>query len=86
MICLALASLPNGQGGGEKLSAELDIDFLGEIALNKNVRIGGDEGMPIVLKAPDSAEAVQFIEIARNIANKIKDLNKSKAKQPIIEI
>ena len=75
-----------GQGGGEKLSSELGIDFLGEIPLNKNIRIGGDEGMPIVIKAPESAEALQFISIARTIMNKIKEKDKVTSSQPVIEI
>src|SRR5205085_12413191 len=77
-----------GQGGGQKLSDELGIGFLGEIPLNKNVRIGGDEGMPIVLKMPESLEAVQFLDIARNIVSKITESNKQTAghRIPIIEI
>jgi len=75
-----------GHGGGKKLSDEMGIDFLGEISLNKNIRIGGDEGMPIVLKAPDSTEALQFIEMARTLISKVKELKNESFKQPVIEI
>ncbi|MGH2576098.1 MAG: Mrp/NBP35 family ATP-binding protein [Ignavibacteria bacterium] len=61
-----------GKGGGEKLSKELGINFLGEIPLNTNIRIGGDEGNPIVLRNPDSPEAAQFIKVAQNLADLLK--------------
>lgn len=73
-----------GQGGGERLSSELGISFLGEIAINANIRIGGDEGNPIVLKEPNSKEALQFMEIARGLAETVKE-NSSKT-APIVDI
>jgi len=75
-----------GQGGGEKLSKEMKIKFLGEIPLNTNIRIGGDEGVPIVLRNPDSQEAIQFVEVARNLAETIKISSKDSNLQPLIEI
>lgn len=75
-----------GEGGGRKLAEEMKIDFLGEIAINTDVRIGGDEGKPIVLGKPDSVEAGQFIEIARNLAEQIKQKAKLQPKLPVIEI
>lgn len=72
-----------GKGGGEKLSKELGINFFGEIALNTNIRLGGDEGNPIVLRNPDSEEAKQFLNIARNLAEMTKNI---KSVQPNIEI
>ncbi len=71
-----------GQGGGEKLSKELGIDFLGEIALNKNIRVGGDEGVPIVLKSPESEEAKQFLRTTQ----KLVEVAKSKGRAPEVEI
>lgn len=75
-----------GSGGGAKLAEELEISFLGEIALNTKVRIGGDEGKPIVLGNPDSAEAAQFSLIAGNLAEKVKELERTQPKLPVIEI
>src|SRR4030095_15739495 len=49
-----------GEGGGKKLADELGINFLGEIPLNTSIRIGGDEGMPVVLGHPDGDEAKGF--------------------------
>jgi ATP-binding protein involved in chromosome partitioning len=74
-----------GKGGGEKLSKELGINFLGEIALNTHIREAGDEGKPIVLKEPESEAAKQFIHIARNLDRILKESG-DKTKQPEIEI
>jgi ATP-binding protein involved in chromosome partitioning len=75
-----------GEGGGKKLADELGINFLGEIPLNTSIRIGGDEGMPVVLGHPDGDEAKGFIHIARAIIENLKILDKSAIKQPIIEL
>ncbi len=75
-----------GEGGGRRLAEEMGINFLGEIAINTDVRIGGDEGKPIVLGKPDSTESLQFTEIARNLAEYVKTTAKLQPKLPVIEI
>lgn len=75
-----------GQGGGERLSRELGINFLGEISLNTNIRVAGDEGKPIVLKLPESEQSKQFTEVAGKLDGQIKQLGESAAKKPKIEI
>jgi ATP-binding protein involved in chromosome partitioning len=75
-----------GKGGGEKLSSEMGINFLGEISLNKNVRIAGDEGKPIVLKEPESEQAKQFVEVARNLNEFMKKLGEKSPQKPKIDI
>ncbi len=75
-----------GEGGGERLSKELGINFLGEISLNTNIRIAGDEGKPIVLKSPDSEQARQFTEVARKLDLYMKSLGDGAYKKPKIEI
>lgn len=74
-----------GNGGGEKLANELNIDFLGEIAVNTQIRLGGDEGNPIVLRNPESIEAKQFTEIAKNLVSEIQSRGDN-PNQPKIEI
>jgi ATP-binding protein involved in chromosome partitioning len=75
-----------GKGGGEKLAKELGINFLGEIAINTNIRLGGDEGKPVVLRNPDSAEALQFMAAAKNLAGEVRAKSNDKSKLPVIEI
>ena len=55
-------------GGGKKVSEELGIPFLGEIPIDPNIVLGGDAGMPIVKKDPESAAAKAYTAIAENIA------------------
>ncbi len=75
-----------GEGGGRKLSEEMGITFLGEIAINTAVRLGGDEGKPIVLGKPESTEAKQFVSIARDLADQVKNRARTQPKLPVIEI
>jgi ATP-binding protein involved in chromosome partitioning len=75
-----------GKSGGEKLSKELGINFLGEISLNTNIRIAGDEGKPIVLKEPDSEQAKQFIEVGHNLDTYMKKLGEKTKQKPKIDI
>ncbi|MBN8586366.1 MAG: Mrp/NBP35 family ATP-binding protein [Ignavibacteria bacterium] len=75
-----------GEGGGKKLAEEMKLNFLGEIAVNTDVRIGGDEGKPIVLGKPDSAEAWQFTTIAKRLTDDIISKAKLQPKLPVIEI
>ena len=75
-----------GQGGGERLSRELGINFLGEISLNTNIRMAGDEGTPIVLKSPDSVQAKQFTNVALKLDSHVKELGDEVSKKTKIEI
>lgn len=60
-----------GQGGGAKLADEYKIPFLGEIPLGIEVRQGGDEGVPIVIRNPESEQAKLFISAAEKLAQQI---------------
>lgn len=60
-----------GRGGGKRLADEHQVPFLGEIPLDPEVRIGGDQGVPIVAGEPDSAVSKAFIEIAKQVAAQV---------------
>lgn len=60
-----------GSGGGSKTAAELGVPLLGCIPLEISTRIGGDNGVPTVVAAPDSASAKAFKAIAQTIAAKV---------------
>ena len=54
--------------GGAKLTAEkLGAPFLGEIPLVPRIRETSDAGTPISVLAPDSAEALAFLEVAKKV-------------------
>ncbi len=74
-----------GNGGGEKLSKELGVPLLGRIPINPNIRIGGDNGKPVIYDNPDSEEAKKIFEISKNLAAQISINNYSKG-TPKIEI
>ncbi|MEA5534281.1 Mrp/NBP35 family ATP-binding protein [Crocosphaera sp. XPORK-15E] len=60
-----------GSGGGEKTSKELNVPLLGCIPLEIALREGGDQGVPIVMSAPESASAKALTAIAQQIAAKV---------------
>ena len=54
------------KGGGEKLSEELGLPFLGSIPLDPEIMALSDKGEPIVVSKPDSAPAKAFLNLADN--------------------
>ena len=60
-----------GHGGAMQAAEEHGIDFLGAIPLATEIRIGGDQGKPIVEFDPDSVVSKAFIEIAQKVAAKL---------------
>ncbi len=60
-----------GSGGGEKTAAELGVPLLGCVPLEISTRMGGDNGVPIVVGEPDSASAKALTAIAFAIAGKV---------------
>ncbi len=60
-----------GSGGGQRLAQATQANFLGQIPMDQNVRIGGDTGKPIVAAHPGSPVAVALTEIAMRIAAQV---------------
>jgi ATP-binding protein involved in chromosome partitioning len=60
-----------GQGGGERMGKDYDVDFLGSLPLEMSIREMTDTGKPTVVGAPDSRTAEIYRGIARRIAVKI---------------
>jgi len=59
-----------GQGGGRKLSGELNIPFLGEIPLVKSISDSGDAGEPVILQQ-NNPMAAAFFEMAERVAQQV---------------
>ncbi len=57
-----------GQGGARAEAARLDVPLLAEIPIDIALRIGGDEGVPIVVSDPGGAVAQAFAAAARALA------------------
>jgi len=65
------------QGGGRRISDSLGLPFLGEIPLEPDVAVGGDSGVPIVEKNPDSASAKAYRDISGAIAAQLSIMSAS---------
>lgn len=74
-----------GNGGGEKLSKEFKVPFLGSIPINQNVRESGDKGSPVVFEFPEIEESKKIMEISRNLAAQI-SINNLLSKTANVEI
>ena len=58
--------------GGAKAAAErLGVPFLCEIPLEIGVREGGDDGTPVVIRAPETGAAKAFLALAKTVATKL---------------
>ena len=60
-----------GSGGGERLAQMTEVPYIGSIPIDPQVRIGGDEGLPVVLSHPDSAVSKALVEITEKIAAQV---------------
>ncbi|MBK8766593.1 MAG: iron-sulfur cluster carrier protein ApbC [Burkholderiaceae bacterium] len=62
-----------GQGGGERMAREYDVDYLGGLPLDIKIREQADSGRPTVVSDPDGPIAEMYRSIARKVAVKIAD-------------
>lgn len=60
-----------GEGGGRKLGEETGVPLLGLIPLDPETRKGGDEGLPIVIRKPDSPQAEAFRKLAETVTARL---------------
>ncbi len=61
-----------GHGGGVRLSQETGLPLLGTIPIDLELRQGGDNGVPLMVSAPDSLTGLIFQTIAQKISDAIK--------------
>ncbi|MFZ2097788.1 MAG: Mrp/NBP35 family ATP-binding protein [Anaerolineales bacterium] len=60
-----------GTGGGERLSKEAGVLFFGTIPMDAAVRVGGDNGKPVIVENPQSPAALALCNIAQQIAARV---------------
>lgn len=58
-----------GEGGGERLSADLGVPLLGQVPLDPVVASGGDTGAPATMSAPEGAAGTAFRAIVERMVN-----------------
>jgi ATP-binding protein involved in chromosome partitioning len=60
-----------GTGGGKQLADKTGVPFIGSIPMDPTVRVGGDNGTPVILSNPDSPVAKAFKAISEDLAAKV---------------
>ncbi|MGC8806615.1 MAG: iron-sulfur cluster carrier protein ApbC [Thiomonas sp.] len=76
-----------GEGGGQRMSAEYGVDYLGGLPLDIRIREQADGGRPTVVADPDSAVAQSYKAIARVVAVKVAQQGRDyTAKFPTISV
>jgi ATP-binding protein involved in chromosome partitioning len=60
-----------GKDGGITLARKLGVELLAQLPLVPEVREGGDEGWPVVIRRPDSEPARAFAALAGKIAQRL---------------
>jgi ATP-binding protein involved in chromosome partitioning len=65
------ASAIFGETGGERLSAQYEIPFLGSLPLATTVRESADRGCPIVIGSPGSPIALLYHDIAGKVMSEL---------------
>lgn len=66
-----------GEGGGEDLARMAGAPLLASIPIDENVRVGGDQGDPVVIADPESSGAKALESLAQSVAARMsmEDLN-----------
>jgi ATP-binding protein involved in chromosome partitioning len=76
-----------GEGGGQRMSAEYGVGYLGGLPLDIRIREQADGGRPTVVADPDSAVAQSYKAIARAVAVKVAQQGRDyTAKFPTISV
>jgi ATP-binding protein involved in chromosome partitioning len=70
-----------GSGGGAVVAESLTraigapVPLLGQVPLDTKLRVGGDDGVPVVIAAPDSPAAVVLRAVARSLSERSRGLS-----------
>ena len=56
-----------GHGGVKAAALRMGLPFLGEVPIDLAIRIGSDEGIPLVAGAPESPQSLAFMAMARSL-------------------
>jgi len=60
-------------GGGEKIAEELKVPFLGKIPLDPRICETSDDGIPFIVKHPNTPASKSFMDIVEKIENFFKN-------------
>ncbi|MCC6860867.1 MAG: Mrp/NBP35 family ATP-binding protein [Bryobacterales bacterium] len=71
-------------GGGQRTAQAMQVHFLGELALDPQVRVGGDTGNPVAARNGEDPRAAAFLKLARDTVARIEQIGPQQG--PSIEI
>lgn len=73
MVCPHCGELIDvfSKGGGAKVSDEMDVELLGSIPLDPQVAADSDDGVPFIVKHPESPASKEFTQIIKKIEKKV---------------
>ena len=60
-----------GHGGVKAAALRMDLPFLGEVPIDLEIRLGSDQGTPLVISHPDSPQSKVFMEMAANLKTRL---------------
>lgn len=60
-----------GHGGGQAEAVRQKVTFLGEVPIFKEIREGGDQGMPVVVSTPDGPAGGVFAQMAASLRKRL---------------
>ena len=74
------------RGGAEKTAQQFGVPFLGNIALDPELRKAGDTGKPAVLEGENSPHAKSLYEFARKVIARVEEIKASAPQEGVIQI
>jgi ATP-binding protein involved in chromosome partitioning len=73
-------------GGVARTAQQFGVPFLGSIALDPDIRKGGDSGKPAVLEGESSPHAKSLYDFARQVLMRVEEVKKSAAPGDVIQV
>ena len=74
------------KGGVAKTAQQFGVPFLGSIALDPDIRKGGDTGKPAVLDGESSPHAKSLFDFARQVLMRVEEVKKNAAPGDVIQV
>lgn len=62
-----------GNGGGNQIASDYDVEFLGALPLEKKIRLDADSGKPTVVSDPNGRASQIYKQIARRVSAKVSE-------------
>src|SRR6185437_11722113 len=63
-------------GGGKRTADAMNLNFLGALPLDPQVRVGGDTGRPVAAAGPDDTRGGIFYKLAEEVMARTREASK----------